>query len=303
MRSNTPLLTFVTALLLAPAAAYAQEATNDQPDRPNRTERRERMIAAYDADGDGQLSDEERAKAREELGERRGRPDRQGGDRNGRGPRADGPPDSGQLFDRFDENNDDQLSREEFMKLTAAMREMRERRGGGPPGARGRADRDDRPGPPRDGGDRPQRRRGDVGEGDRFRPLENQGPGSRDDQRGYRGPDSDRGAGQRRGYRERDPERRGPPNPERLFNAFDANDDDQLSREEFMQLMASMREMRQRMAGMRDRGNRPGPPGDGERGRFRGPDRPEGPPRPPRPPRPEFESADPPMPDADDNSQ
>jgi Ca2+-binding EF-hand superfamily protein len=294
MRNTVCFLTIVGAAVLAPAAATAQDAANDQP---TRAERRQRVLQAFDADGDGQLSDEERAKARAELGGQSDRADRPRGERQGRGPRPDGPPGPDQLFDRFDENHDNQLSREEFMKLTATMREMRQRRAGGPPDARGQLGRDDRLGPtrPENSGDRPPRRRARGGEGG-FRPLENPGPPPPVEQRGFRGPDGERGA-RGQGAAGRGPQRMRFPNPERLFNAFDANGDDQLSREEFTKLTATLRE---RMAGMRERGIRPGPPEDGGPSRFRGP---EGPgPRPQPPPRPEFESADPPEPGADGNS-
>ncbi|MBD13865.1 MAG: hypothetical protein CMJ72_01720 [Planctomycetaceae bacterium] len=49
--------------------------------------------------------------------------------RSGRGQHV--PPDPEHVFNRFDENEDGQLSRQEFMRLSHAMREMRER--GGPP--------------------------------------------------------------------------------------------------------------------------------------------------------------------------
>lgn len=285
MRTALTLAVIVGGALVAPA--WAQEANDAQSDR---SERRQRVLAAFDADGDGELSDEERDRAREELGERGQRGQRGGGergDRPGRGPRPEGPPDFGRMFDRFDENDDDQLSRDEFTKLTAALREMRERRGpGGPEGERGRAGRDDRPGRPEDG-DRPSRRRGEIGDGEDFRPLQNPGP-PRGEERGYRG--SERGSRARGGG-----EGRGP-HPERLFRAFDENGDDQLSRTEFRAMTESIRE---RMADMRGRGYGPGPREGGRR--SRGPDG-EGPPRPPRPPRPEFESADPPEPAADSNS-
>jgi 23S rRNA pseudouridine2604 synthase len=187
------------------------------------------------------------------------------------------------------------------MKLTATMRQLRERRGDGFPGERPRAGRDDRPGPPDDGGDRPPRRRDGGGAGERFRPLQNPGPPPQpEEQRGYRGPEGERGPRDQREFGVRGPERMGPPNPERLFKAFDANGDDQLSREEFMQLTKAVHE---RMAAMRGRGFRPRPPDDGGQGRgqFRGPEGPDGP-RPPRPPRPEFESVEPPEPAAADNS-
>ena len=245
MRNFSPILTLVAAVLLLPAAATAQDATDEQP---NRAERRQRIIEQFDADGDGQLNEEERAKARAKRGNQSGKAGREGRGRQGQAGRPQGPPDPMQLFDRFDENNDGQLSREEFTKLTKAMREMRERRGAGSQPNRRRADRDGRQGPPKDRGDRPRGPRREEGDRDRFRPLQTPGPQSwRGDQRGFRGRDDERGerdprGSSGRGFEQRRFEQPGPPNPERLFNAFDANNDDQLSREEFKQLTAAMRE-------------------------------------------------------------
>jgi hypothetical protein len=61
------------------------------------------------------------------------------------------------MFDRFDENGDDQLSREEFMQLSDTLRDMRERFTEG--GPRGRGPRGGGFGPPERGGrpPRPQR--------------------------------------------------------------------------------------------------------------------------------------------------
>jgi len=244
MRNFSPILTLVAAALLLPIAATAQDATDQ---RPNRAERRQRMIEQFDADGDGQLNEEERAQARAKRSKQSGKTGREGRGRQGQAGRPQGPPDPMQLFDRFDKNNDGQLSREEFMTLTA---EMRERRSAGSQQDRRRAGRDGRRGPPNDRGDR-----------DRFRPLQNPGPPPwRDDERGFRGRDDERGARDPRGSSGRGFEQMGPPNPERLFNAFDANGDDQLSREEFIQLTAAMRE---RMGRGGRQGFQRGPPGEG----------------------------------------
>ena len=61
------------------------------------------------------------------------------------------------MFDRFDENGDDQLSRDEFMKLSDTLREMRDRMGQGGPRRRGPGGEGF--GPPERGGrpPRPQR--------------------------------------------------------------------------------------------------------------------------------------------------
>lgn len=290
MRANIPLLTLVGAALLWTMPATAQDKT-DQP--PNRSERRQRMIEQFDADGDGSLNDEERAKARAERGNRGNRANTEDREREAQAERDGDRPGPMRLFDRFDENKDGQLSREEFMKLSDSMRELRERRGQGPPPEGRRARPDERRGPPSERGDRPRGPRRE--DGDRFRPLQNPGPPPRRDEerRGFRGGDEERGARDRRGFENRGPERMGPPNPERLFNAFDANKDDQLSREEFMQLTEAMRERMQRAMGQRFRD---GPP-EGRR-----PDRPRRPERPRRPPPPEFENAPSAEPAADDNS-
>jgi hypothetical protein len=66
------------------------------------------------------------------------------------------------MFDKFDENKDEKLSREEFQKLTDHMRELRREMGpprgfgrgpwgGGPPGRGGRGGPGFPPGPPPQG--------------------------------------------------------------------------------------------------------------------------------------------------------
>lgn len=272
MRNFSPILTVVATALLMPVAATAQDATDEKPsqaERPSQAESRQRIIEQFDADEDGQLNEEERAKARAERGNQSGRASREGrggGGRQGQAGRPQGQPDPMQMFDRFDENNDGQLSREEFTKLTAAMRE---RRGADAQPDRRRAERDGRQGSPRGRGDRPRSPRREDGDRDRFRPLQNPGPQPRrDGQRGFRGRDDERGTRDPRGSSGRRFEQLGPPNPERLFNAFDANDDDQLSREEFKQLTAAMRE---RMGRGGRQGFQRGPPEEGRPERPRRP--------------------------------
>ncbi|MCG8451168.1 MAG: hypothetical protein MI725_16490, partial [Pirellulales bacterium] len=140
MKHFITILTIVAAGVLSGTSATAEDEAGD---RPNLSDKREKMIEQFDADGDGQLSDQERATARSQRGKRQGRAGRQRG--QGRGQRPDGPPDPARLFERFDENGDDQLSREEFMRLSAAVREMRERSGQGRSEGRRRAAREDRP--------------------------------------------------------------------------------------------------------------------------------------------------------------
>ncbi len=196
-------------LMLASLASVAQaddetEKPADKPPaaeregRPDREEMRQRMLERFDADNDGELSDEERGKAREfrreQFGERGER-----GPREGRGPEGRRP----------------------------------EGRGGRGPGDRGQG------GPPE----------GRLGEG---RGPEGRGPGGPGGAgRGPRGP-----GGPGPGFRPMGP----PPVPAQLFKKFDADKNDQLSVEEFENLMGHLRD---RM---------PGPP----RG-FRGPGGPGGP--------------------------
>ncbi|NOZ38924.1 MAG: hypothetical protein GXP24_01700 [Planctomycetes bacterium] len=280
----------VVSVLFA-GSAWAEDGTASDDDRAGRRgEMRQKMLEEFDADGDGELNEDERATAREAMRSRRGgkgKGNRAKG-RKGKGNKAKGqrgpkrgghggPPDPGKLFDKFDANGDGQLSRAEFMKLAEEVR---------PP--RGRGDRDGarRKGPPPKG-----KRRFDS-----ERPLQN--PSDRP------GP-SPRGEGRRRFHDEEDPrahgprgrgprgsgarghQGHGPPNPEKVFERFDENGDDQLSREEFMKLAGKMREMHERHGrggerGMRGgHGPRRGPPGEeGPQGRR----------RPPRPP--QLESPD-----------
>jgi Ca2+-binding EF-hand superfamily protein len=297
-----------TLMLLAAGMLLLPTGTTNAQDeeRPRRDgEMRQRMIEEFDADGDGELNDEERQTARETMRERRGgggrggRGEGRGGERRGgegrapegRGPAGDradrpAPPDPNALFDEFDADKDGQLSREEFTKLTETRRGFM--RGGRPQGGRGPREGGDRPGPPL------ERRDGEI---DRQPPLQNQverpdgpprGPG--EGRRGPRGegfgPPPGPGGPEGRGPegRGRRPEGQRGPDANRLFDRFDADGDDQLSREEFTNLAERLQEMRERMgdAGGRrggGRGGEYGPPGRGG--------------RPPRPQRPGGESPPP----------
>lgn len=177
------------SVLLTGSAWAEDEAQSNEGRAGRRAEMRQKMLEKFDADGDGELNDEERTAAREEMRSRRG--DRANNDKakagkgrggkakGNRGSRRDGqgrrggpggPPDPGKLFDKFDANDDGQLSRAEFMKLSAEMRSQRRprvadnrggprrdgsRQDGPPPEGRRRFERDqplqnpdDRPGPP-----------------------------------------------------------------------------------------------------------------------------------------------------------
>ena len=176
------------ALMLASLASVARadedaEKPADKPPaaeregRPNREEMHKRMLERFDEDKDGELSDDEREKAREfrreHFGDRGGRGPRDGrGGREGRGPDGPGPggppegrrwegrgpggpgrgprgpegpgfrpmgppPPPAELFKEFDADNNDQLSVEEFEKL---MGRLRDRMPGPPRGFRGPGD-------------------------------------------------------------------------------------------------------------------------------------------------------------------
>ena len=290
MRATIFFLAVSLPLMLTGIVTAQPEGGDADQSRQRNPEMRQKMIEEFDADGDGKLNDEERQEARETMRQRRGGQDGQGRPgrggpqgRRGQGGGPQGPPDPNELFDRFDEDGDGQLSREEFMKLTEEMRNRR----GGPGGPGGpKADRGPRPGPP-EGADRPRRRPEgggpprDRGDSDRprvrdevDRPLQNQLDGPPRDGRGPRlGPGG--------------PDGRPGPDPNVLFDRFDENGDDQLSREEFMHLTETMRQR------MMETGRRPG----GPRGEGAGPPNRGGPPnrdrprgeRPGRPPRPELD--------------
>jgi Ca2+-binding EF-hand superfamily protein len=285
-----------TFLLLAAGILFLPATTTNaqEEDRPRRDgEMRQQMIEEFDADGDGELNDEERQTAREAMRERRGG----GGRGEGRGPEGRGqgrgpedrpaPPDPNALFDEFDADKDGQLSREEFTKLTEARRGFM--RGGRPPRDRGPREGGDRPGPP------PER-----GEFERRPPLQNQverpdgpprdpGDGRRGEgRRGPRGegfgPPPGPGGPEGRGPGGPGPEGRRGPDPNRMFDRFDADGDDQLSREEFTNLAERLQEMRERVgdAGQRRGGGRGGEYGPPDRGRPPRPQRPaSGPEAPP----------------------
>jgi hypothetical protein len=176
------------------STALAQEDADKAPpreDRPERAEMREKMLERFDADGDGELNDEERAKAREfrqertrggERGEgrrgREGRPPRGPDGRRGPegrgpagpppgGPRGPGfPPNPERLFNAYDEDKNDQLSRDEFEKLMGKLRELGRPGPGRPPGPGGPPEFRRRGGGP-DGPDREGRPPRPRGEGDR----------------------------------------------------------------------------------------------------------------------------------------
>jgi len=146
-----------------------------------------------------------------------------------------GPPEGrrGQVLDRFDENGDGQLDREEFQKLRAFMAESGPARGLDRRRAQRRADDGSRPAPPKGPGQKLKRR-----------PPGQPGPGP--------------------GGRER-------PRPDRkaLIKKFDADGDGRLDREERAKLRSELEARRDaRPDGRQRRG--PGP--QGRRPPGRGPD-------------------------------
>jgi hypothetical protein len=214
-----PALTLIGAGLVALTTLAQPPEEGDKPaDRPPREEMRERMLKEFDADNDGKLSDEERHKARESMRERFGPrhrdSDREGephgkdgkGPRRGHGPEGrdgfrgprPGGPEGGppprmleHLFNRFDEDSDDSLSRDEFAKLSEFVRSHRP----GPPGGSPQGPRFGRRGPdgPPPGDGEFRRRRGPDGP-----PF-------------FDGPPPRRPRDERRGD---EPDRLGPPGPD-----------------------------------------------------------------------------------------
>ena len=281
MRYLSTAICLATSVLLT-SVSWAQ----DGGDR--RAEMRKKIMEEFDADGDGQLSEEERANARTEMRKRRDggaaegdrpRGRRQGGAEGQRGgPGA--PPEPGALFDKYDVNKDSQLSQDEFMKLNEAVRGQRGQRG--PRGREGAG-----PGGPR--GDRPAKgegRRRPRAEGE-DRPERPARPPHMNDEDGEQ--DSAKRKGNKAGKKGRAGRGRGeggpqggPPSPEAIFGRLDSNDDNQLSREEFMKLADRMLQRGQGRGGE----GRGGPGGRGRRG---GPGGEQGKERPRRPARPQFD--------------
>ena len=267
-------MVFMVALLVTAMSPtlWAQPA-EDGAARPGRgggrgPEFRQRLLDEFDADGDGEFSEEERQAARDAMGGRRGR-GRGAQDRTGqRGPR-----DPNEVFDQFDEDGDGMLSRDEFVKLTEFQRARRAGRGGaGRQGGQGRGaglgpglgqgrgprvDAADRPGPPADRSFRPQRPLGNQFEDPAGPPPERPRPGQGP---GFGPPRGDRpGAGLG-----------GMPDPDQVFDRFDSDGDGYLSRDEFAALTETVRgRMGGRGQGLR-RGFGQGPP-EGRRGGRGGP--------------------------------
>lgn len=293
MRILTTLTCLMFAMLLTSAAVAAEDEAPKQDRASRRSEMRKKMLEKFDADGDGELNEEERTTARESMrnmrtkqgGGEKGRRGGKGRDGKGKGQgkgqagRRDGGgrPDPGKMFDKFDVDGDGQLTREEFTELSKAMQKMRsggrgqgrgQGRGRGPgPGAR---DGKGPGGPPADG----PRGKGKGPKGDsKGRP----GPGAEGRGRGGRGgPNAKGGPGGRPQF-----------SPEAMFDRLDGDKDGLVSRDEYLKFAKRFAGRGQRGGerggerGARDgRGPRRGPPGEG--GSRRGP----------RKPRPDFEGSE-----------
>jgi len=141
----TPLRLILSGLVLSVLIAGAATADDDAAKKGDRNDRRaemrQKILEEFDADGDGEMNEDERATAREEMRKRRGRQGKGDRAKGERGPKHDGRrdgrrdgrgggrPSPDQLFDKFDANDDGQLSRAEFMKLADRMRRMHRRHG------------------------------------------------------------------------------------------------------------------------------------------------------------------------------
>ena len=233
-------LRFVASLLLMAAlsavAAAQEPAAGEPPGGPPSDEAQKNAIGQFDADADGKLNEDEVGKARAFVRALRQAVGDRMGDRGDRGPR------------RF--------------------------RPGGPPPD----------GPPGDG----PRDRGPIGRRFDGRGPEGRGPEGGPPRRRFRdrggddGPPLDEAPPFEAGQRPEGPPGPGrpprpdgpsgpPPRPMELFREFDANNDDQLSRDEFEKLAARMRPPRPPGPPPRgpEDGPRFGPPGgppDGGRG-------------------------------------
>ncbi|MFT5124313.1 MAG: hypothetical protein ACI9QL_005023 [Candidatus Omnitrophota bacterium] len=146
-------LTFIGGLVSL-STAQAEEGERKAP-RGGRggPEMHKKMLEKFDADKDGKLNEDERAKAREEMAKHRGGP----GGPGGRGP---SPEMKKKLLAEFDADKDGKLNEDERAKARAAMKERHGDRPGGP-GAR------DGKKPEHKGeGKKPEHRKGDKKGGD-----------------------------------------------------------------------------------------------------------------------------------------
>ena len=172
-----------------PGSAEKSASSSDKPGKRSgrQGDMRKRMMKKFDADGDGELSEDERAELRKFMQERRGMQGKKG-TRDGkspqsrrkagkgrRGPRGPGdgigPPDMDKLFEQFDHDGDGKLDRKEFGNALQTMHEKRMRMEGRRGEDRGRDGF--RPRSPQGDRDLGDRERGDRDLGSKRRPQRN----------------------------------------------------------------------------------------------------------------------------------
>ena len=122
--------------------AWADDDKEGKPGKGRRGEMRKKLLEKFDADGDGKLNDDEKAKAREAMRKRRGdktRGDRKPGDkkpgsdkaREGRRPGKGGPGADfrKKMLEKYDADKDGKLNEEERGKAREEMKKhFKERR-------------------------------------------------------------------------------------------------------------------------------------------------------------------------------
>ena len=132
MKIRTAILS-LAVVALACGNAWADDDKKKEG-KGKRGEMRKKLIEKFDADGDGKLSDDEKAKAREAMKKRRGQ-GRSGGDK-ARGGRGKGRPGGGasadfrkKMLEKYDADGDGKLNEEERGKARKEMQKhFKERR-------------------------------------------------------------------------------------------------------------------------------------------------------------------------------
>lgn len=105
---------WMTTLILATCltlSAFAEKPEGKRPERDEgREARRERMLKKFDADGDGKLSESERASARETMERRKTMADTDG---DGKVSEAEREAAKAEMMKKLDTNGDGEVSEEE----------------------------------------------------------------------------------------------------------------------------------------------------------------------------------------------